>query len=401
MTTVNVDFLSDYYTWESCPRTWAQMEFAWEDAGIRTFGLSADEPLLLSEAIKKDSTKINKETLHATDQKYNWNIFKHIAETFQFADESNAYKSYVRLFDETLGVSDALKNVRGKFFAEHIGIAEHIPEKLYSKKTSESIAVLECFAKTVSFHLLAAESIALAVKYGAYLHKPIFESVAVADEVAKDLRLHKVEQVALAEAASRIFYSRPTFQEAIGVAEQVFKNVETLKKENVALYDTVIEACRAVMSNIAITEGGMSLLEFEEATQSAPGYTPFIDFKVGEYEYKEALVRLVVEAVVEQTEPSVSGVIMHVDIPDTQDRGTAEIETTDAPAKIFFNKFFYKPPEVAVNLRGGNTGDGIVTPNIASTDKKDENGNRYFEVELLNASGQRVTGLITWQAVGY
>ena len=57
MTTVNVDFLSDYYTWESCPRTWAQMEFAWEDAGIRTFGLSADEPLLLGEAIKKDRTE--------------------------------------------------------------------------------------------------------------------------------------------------------------------------------------------------------------------------------------------------------------------------------------------------------------------------------------------------------
>ena len=192
---------------------------------------------------------------------------------------------------------------RRVFLRYDIGIAESTPEKLYSKKTNESIAVLEGFAKTVSFHLLAAESIALAVKYGVHLHKPMFESIAIADEVAKDLWLHKFEQVALAEAASRIFYARPTFQEAISVAEQVFKNAETLKKENVALYDTVIEACRAVMSNIAITEGGMSLLEFEEATQSAPGYTPFIDFKVGEYEYKEALVRLVVEAVVEQLSP--------------------------------------------------------------------------------------------------
>ena len=68
---------------------------------------------------------------------------------------------------------------------------------------------------------------------------------------------------------------------------------------------------------------------------------------------------------------------------------------------VFFNKMFYNPPEVSVNLRGGNTGDGLVVPNIVSTDKKDEYGARSFEVELLNSNMQRVTGLVTWQAVGY
>ena len=401
MTTVNVEFLSDYYTWDSCPRTWEQMTFAWENAGVRTFGLEADEPLSFADAVARCIGKPNKEQLHVADKKAGWQVFKKLERTIGVADESRAYSSFVRSFAESIGAADILRNTRGKLFAERIGVAESVPEKLFGKNTKEAITLLDKFVQKAAFHLLAAESIALTVKYTNFLQKPEFENIAVADEIAKDLNLLKFEQVALAEAASRIFYARPVFQESIGVAEQIFKTVNTLKTENIALYDTIIQACRAVMSNIAITEGGMSLLEFEEATQSAPGYTPFIDFKVGEYEYKEALVRLVVEAVVEQTQPSVSGVIMHVDIPDTQDRGTTEIEATDAPTKVFFNKFFYNPPEVAVNLRGGNTGDGIVTPNIVSTDKKDENGNRYFEVELINSNGQRATGLITWQAVGY
>lgn len=401
MTTVNIDFLSDYYTWDSCPRTWEQMTFAWENAGVRTVGLAAEEPLSFADAVIKRAVKNNKEQLRVADKRANWEILKKLEQTIGIADESRAYSGFVRSFAENIGVIDKLANTRGKRFVESISVAESVPGKLICKNAKEAIALLDKFVQKAAFHLLAAESIALTVKYTNYLQKPEFENIAVADEIAKELNLLKFEQVAFIEAASRLFFARPVFEETITIAEQIFKTISILKTENMALYDTIIQACRAVLSNIAISEGGMSLSEFEDAIQSAPGYTPFIDFKVGEYEYKEALIRLVVEAVVEQTEPSVSGVIMHVDIPDTQDRGTAEIEVTDAPAKIFFNKFFYNPPEVAVNLRGGNTGDGIVTPNIASTDKKDENGNRYFEVELLNASGQRVTGLITWQAVGY
>ena len=86
---------------------------------------------------------------------------------------------------------------------------------------------------------------------------------------------------------------------------------------------------------------------------------------------------------------------MHVDIPDTQDRGTANITDTAAPTRINFTKQFYIVPEVNVNLRGGNTGDGVVTPYITSMD------NTGFEVQLINDAGQLVTGLITWQATGY
>ena len=188
---------------------------------------------------------------------------------------------------------------------------------------------------------------------------------------------------------------RRDFPENAVVTDEVIKTIELLKKDNAALYDAFLEACGGVISNIAITEGDMSLDEFNEATQTAPGYTPFMDFKVGEYEYQDALVRIVINAIAAQTKPSVSNVIMHVDIPDTQDRGTANITDTAAPTRINFTKQFYIVPEVNVNLRGGNTGDGVVTPYITSMD------NTGFEVQLINDAGQLVTGLITWQATGY
>lgn len=388
------------YSWNNCPHTWESFTKTWEMAGMMVVKVDVDTTLTVTDTATKNSGHIYKESIAVRDA-CAARLDKLLSEAVRTVDSFKSGKTFARIIVEAIHVTDLLKNIRGKLFAENIGIAESVPEKFLDKMVPESIALLEEYSREAAFHLLAAESIALAVKYTNFTKKPAFEKLKAADWIAKDLKLPKFEQVALAEAAGRIFYARPKFNEAIAVAEETIKEIAVLKQENFVLYDTIIQACRAVLSNIAITEGGMSLTEFEEATQTAPGYTPFMDFKVGEYEYKEALVRLVVEAVVEQTQPSVSGVIMHVDIPDTQDRGTAEIENTDTPTKVFFNKFFYNPPEVAVNLRGGNTGDGIVTPNIVSTDKKDENGNRYFEVELINTNGQRVTGLVTWQAVGY
>ena len=90
---------------------------------------------------------------------------------------------------------------------------------------------------------------------------------------------------------------------------------------------------------------------------------------------------------------------MHVDIDDTVDRGTTVITDTTAPTTVHFSKHYYTKPEVTVTLHGGNTSDGVITPNVVEIDK-DADG-YYFKVELLKQDGTRAAGSITWQSVGY
>lgn len=233
--------------------------------------------------------------------------------------------------------------------------------------------------------------------------KPFAEDIVMSQEqLEKEIDMNLLERLAVEELLRRTADYRKSIQEAAALTDgnKAFKDIYVNKSELARLWDAMLQNCRGVLSDISITHGSMTLKEFAKQLITAPGYTPFQDFKVGEYEYKEALIRLVLESTIEHSQPSVSGVIMHVDIPDTNDRGNVEITDTAAPTKVYFNKHYYKPPEVKVNLQGGNTGDGVVVPHIVSTDKANADG-RYFEVELLNSTGGRVTGFITWQSIGY
>ncbi|MCD7811971.1 MAG: hypothetical protein LUG91_09040 [Ruminococcus sp.] len=161
-----------------------------------------------------------------------------------------------------------------------------------------------------------------------------------------------------------------------------------------------LRACEAVLSDIHIEYGDMDVDEFFELVNTPSNYTQFTEFKVGEYEYKKALVRLLVQASVLQSEPSISGVTMYVDIPDTDDHGTVVIKDATAATKVYYNKFYYNAPEVGVMVIGGNTTGGLLTPHLITTSGNDGNG-RYFEVEILDSGAVRTTGTISWISKGY
>jgi hypothetical protein len=143
----------------------------------------------------------------------------------------------------------------------------------------------------------------------------------------------------------------------------------------------------------------MTAADFQQLVNQPTGYERFIPYIVGEYEYQKALVRLAVTPGSLGAEPAVYNVVVHVDIDDTVDRGTAVITDTSAATMVRFAKHYYTKPEVTVTLRGGNTADGTILPNVAEI-SKDKDG-YYFMVELLKADGTRAKGSITWQSVGY
>lgn len=383
------------YSWQNCPLTWEQFIKTWDMAGMTVFTVDVTEAAAATDAMTK-TAKLKKKETAALAENQAKTLNKAVSEAAAFTETYWDYIQFKLSFGENVGVAETPQKLLTRGFSESFGVGERKVLRNVRKVPTELLNLADVMTRSAKFKLDFKEAAALSDETSRKLKKWFFEAVD-ADEVVpqKTILLAKSEEAEITDAFKRTALFRRDFAENAAVSDEVIKAMELLKKDNAALYDAFLQACGGVISNIAITEGDMSLDEFNEATQTAPGYTPFMDFKVGEYEYQDALVRIVINAIAAQTKPSVSNVIMHVDIPDTQDRGTANITDTVAPTRINFNKQFYIVPEVNVNLRGGNTGDGVVTPYITSMDKTG------FEVQLVNDAGQLVTGLITWQATGY
>lgn len=383
------------YSWQNCPLTWEQFIKTWDMAGMTVFTVDVTEEAAATDAMTK-TAKLKKKETAVLAEHHGKTLNKAISEAAAFTETYWDYIQFKLSFGENVAVAETPQKLLTRGFSETFGVGERKVLRNTRKVPIEPLDVADELSRTAKFTVDFKEAASLTDSSSRKLKKWFFEDINPEEVTPQKLiALAKAESAAIADEHKRTVLFRRDFAENAAVSDEVTKVMELLKQDNAALYDAFLEACGGVISNIAIAEGDISLNEFNEATQTAPGYTPFMDFKVGEYEYQDALVRIVINAIAAQTKPSVSNVIMHVDIPDTQDRGTANITDTSAPTRINFTKLFYIVPEVNVNLRGGNTGDGVVTPYITSMDKTG------FEVQLVNDNGQLVTGLITWQATGY
>ena len=84
---------------------------------------------------------------------------------------------------------------------------------------------------------------------------------------------------------------------------------------------------------------------------------------------------------------------LHVDIPDTDDRGVVDIPASET--FVEFNKKYYNPPEeVSLSVVGGSTGKVLIPKLIKVT-------NLGFTVVIHDSYGAIVSGVISWASTGY
>ena len=322
-------------------------------------------------------------------------------EEFGLLDAVRVSKLYNRGFGESFGVQDA--KLGSKIEQGHLENIElkDVLTKLRNLKVSELITCDDEIGRQVIFATVIKEALSVIEHRYKSQNVVIKDELSVSDNIRKRIEQLTPEAFILIDELIREFIARRIIGESVTVEDYLAKGVGLLMSEEMNTYDTLIKACDGILSNISIKEGELTLDEFLEIVNKPPNYTKFIEFKVGEYEYQEALVRIVIATKVRQTQPIASAVTMHVDIPDTDDKGEVEITDTTAPTKVYFNKFYYNPPSVNVTLKGGNTADGVLIPNVLSTDYQDDNG-RYFEVELWDENwSERKTGKIYWVSKGY
>lgn len=318
------------------------------------------------------------ESFAATDKACKSNVAA-LADRFSLADK--ACKNINQLVEEYAAIGDKIANAGSHKLHEQIAFEDVCGRKFMALRGFNESVKLESFAKK-TIGTLTSETVVFAEWHNANIQTPKFEDISAADNF------------------NRKVLSFRNCEETASLADFTFKSIKANLLETAIVRDAYIKACEAVLSNLYIGKASLTSSDFEKLTNAPSGFGSFVDFKVGEYEYKDALVRVQIQSKMPQLSPTAADVVMHVDIPDTDDRGTAYISDTIEAAKIYFNKHYYTPPEVNVVVRGGSTGSGVVVPYIVSTDKEDSAG-RYFEVELIDSSGERTTGTISWVSKGY
>lgn len=243
------------------------------------------------------------------------------------------------------------------------------------------------------------------------------EELKMLDKVYRNIYAVRDDRIAIAD--KRLVKLERTLHESIDTDESFNRNVTFVRglaelarigdgltrdigknpAEDIALYDAYVRASNSYIESVQVVSSFKEMDDFEAMADTPPMYEQFTDFNVGDYEYEKALLRLRVVSKSTQAQPLLYDVSPHVDIDDTDDKGQLEIKDTTAATKVYYNKHYYNAPEVNAMVKGG-TGGTTPVPNILTTDGQDDKG-RYFEIELLNSSGNRTTGIVSWVAKGW
>lgn len=299
------------------------------------------------------------------------------------------------LFTERIGVGRFLLHEQHGHiymeFTEGIGLSGRILPPL-SSMIVESVGLGQDTPVSPSMH--AQEAIGTGTEITQEMKHALREWLGMRDERGQVFTAHRSfrEGVSLGEEIGKLLTINTAFTEGISIGTSILPPLASAFVEDLLLYDGIIRASEATIEGIAAGKE-MTFDAFMKRIARPIGYGLFHPFRVGEYEYEKALVRIGITAGSYGAIPQIYNVVMNVDIDDTVDRGTAQVDAKETA--IFYHKHYYTKPEVTVTLQSGNAEDGVLTPEITSI------GTESFTCVLRRRDGAAAKGRVSWTAVGY
>ena len=444
-----------YYTWDSANFTWGatQSVHTWDDMAPLVYTRDDAEAFSLRDGMTSAAGKVARDAVQLADTR-RWadllgtkreqvgvheTYWDYISYVLTILESARVIESSYRGMDvpkregvkitrrshseimesprEQLGILDAsLRAAFAKLTAERTEVTDardaavaHVSRDKVAvgdgwavslgQMTAEQLGILDASLRVAAFKRTWSESASLGDDEDNHVVAGKFETIRTSEHRAADVYKPTAEQIGTTERQYHRAQTFRTFMEKASLYEHMRRDLGGGYSEAVAVDDRFLRALDGIIEEVAVRKGGMTADEFQQLVNQPTGYERFIPYIVGEYEYQKALVRLAVTPGSLGAEPAVYNVVVHVDIDDTVDRGTAVITDTSAATMVRFAKHYYTKPEVTVTLRGGNTADGTILPNVAEI-SKDKDG-YYFMVELLKADCTRAKGTVTWQSVGY
>lgn len=299
------------------------------------------------------------------------------------------------LFTERIGVGRFLIHEQHGHiymeFTESIGLSGRILPPL-SSMIVESVGLGQDTPASPSMY--AQESLGAGTEITQEMKHALREGLGMRDERGQAFTAHRSfrEGVSLREETGKLLTINTAFTEGISIGASILPPLASAFVEDLLFYDGIIRASEATIEGIAAGKE-MTFDAFMKRIARPVGYGLFHPFRVGEYEYEKALVRIGITAGSYGAIPQIYNVVMNVDIDDTVDRGTAQVDAKETA--IFYHKHYYAKPEVTVTLQSGNAEDGVLTPEITSI------GTESFTCVLRRRDGAAAKGRISWTAVGY
>jgi len=294
---------------------------------------------------------------------------------------------------ESLAVAEALQKHINLPFGEAFALTD-APSWHLVKNILRSLNIAETYTDNISFIIRITESFSIRDQSTKAVTKPLNESFSLVDALKKDITKGVTEALGMAEAFGRTIAYHLHLSEALHVSDALAKAVTLSKAEALHVFDTYLRHGNAVISDMLLTTADMTIADFKTLVDAghAPGYADFKDFIQGDYEYRYALFRAVLESQ-SAARASLTGMSLQVDVPDVFDRGSAAITDAVAGITVSYNRQFHIPPEVTLTLKGGTV---IAIPKLTNVTAID------FTVVLVDpATNNQVTGSFTWSAHGY
>lgn len=334
---------------------------------------------------------------------------KPFTDSFWAADYLN--RVFTKKSSESMAYSEGMTQTSVKRFAENMPVLETTPravtknayeafglgddlDRLMTKRIAEAIAFAETYSDLIAFLLRISEGLALSDLGAKQVNKPFAENFTTTDGASRQTIKRVAEAVALGEALGRTVAYRRNLSEGFAVSDAMRKAIRLTAQEALALAEQYRRHANGVISDMIVGSTEITEQDFAAIIQAGhpPGYTDFRDFIQGDYTYRRALFRAILNSQ-NSDRGFIDALRVTVDVPDIFDRGTAQITDATAGAAIYFTRSFRVPPEVTMTHKGGTA---VAIPRLLGSVTT-----TGFTAVLENSSGTRVTGSFTWIAQGY
>ena len=321
-----------------------------------------------------------------------WNSTLSANRTWQGAWDVGSFTLDV---DETVGIAEALSNGPRIALADSFAFAEARVSRVRVTK-AEAFAVADTNA--MSYGQNHSEYVAFGEQPDNFVGKYNSEAFAVAEARTTGIGLNPSESITFIENYENSVGFIREFNETIAIAEAIAKTYGLKNYEAFALADAWRRQGDLVISDMMISGASdFTMDDFKDFLLygNVPGYEKWRDFIPGDYEYREAMFRVVL-----QSKNADRGLLTDlqatVDVPDLIDRGSATITVAANGAAVTYNRIFHVVPEITLASRGGS-GSNPIAPEFYGSPTK-----TGFTVRLRDTvTGAFVTGSFTWAAHGY
>jgi hypothetical protein len=334
---------------------------------------------------------------------------KEIKEAFQASDYLT--RVLTKTSKENLAWTDGLRQSGVKRLAESLpflespqrGVTKNAFEafrlgddldRLITKRIAEALAFAETYTDLIAFILRISEGLSVSDLGAKQVRKPFAEAFSSTDKAARQSVKRVAEAVALGEALGRTVAYRRNLTESLSVSDALRKAMRLTVREALALAEQYRRHANGVISDMIVGITEITEQDFAAIVEAGhpPGYTDFRDFIQGDYTYRRALFRAVLNSR-NSDRGFIDALRVTVDVPDIFDRGTAQITDAAAGAVISFSRSFRVAPEVTMTHKGGTS---VAIPRLLGAVTT-----TGFTAILENSSGNRVAGSFTWIAQGY